>query len=312
MDQTTRMNSRAAGVSVSNDRLLAVLLEPDGTMAGDLAANVESGTETVAQLREFVSRLRGELGDFGMLGVAVPGLVNRAANRVEYSAEFPAHAHADLATILGEASETACVIENDANAGGYGEFRAGAGRGAADLFYATLGSGVGGCIIFDGEIWRGDSGFAGEFGYVTINSDGMRLEDVASAGSIVRRTLSRIHQDRTSVLSGLDEQTITIADIASAARNEDDFAVLMLERTGRYVGSAIAGVINLLNIERIVIGGAVMESGPVMLESITARAKEFSFGPAFAGTSIRAGELGDKAAAIGAALIAGESETSPQ
>ncbi len=284
---------------------MAVAIEPGGDIAAEHRGSLPPGADEIASLNEFVRGIRSELGEIEVLGVAVPGLVNRGSNRVEFSAEFPAHAHADLAAILSEAVEIPCVIENDANAGGFGELRMGAGRGSKDLFYATLGSGIGGCIILDGEVWRGDSGFAGEFGYVTINSDGMRLEDVASAANIVRRTQSRIHQDRTSVLSGVDEQSLTINDIVEAAKNEDDFALLMLERTGRYVGSAIASVINLLNIERIVIGGAIMDSGPVILDSIIARAKEFSFGPAFAGTSIRAGELGDKAAAIGAALIAG-------
>lgn len=284
---------------------MAVAIEPGGGIAAEHRGSLPPGADEIASLNEFVRGIRSELGEIEVLGVAVPGLVNRGSNRVEFSAEFPAHAHADLAAILSEAVEIPCVIENDANAGGFGELQLGAGRGSKDLFYATLGSGIGGCIILDGEVWRGDSGFAGEFGYVTINSDGMRLEDVASAANIVRRTQSRIHQDRTSVLSGVDEQSLTINDIVEAAKNEDDFALLMLERTGRYVGSAIASVINLLNIERIVIGGAIMDSGPVILDSIIARAKEFSFGPAFAGTSIRAGELGDKAAAIGAALIAG-------
>jgi len=301
-------NKRAAGISVSNEGLVAVAIEPGGGIAAEHRGSLPPGADEIASLNEFVRGIRSELGEIEVLGVAVPGLVNRGSNRVEFSAEFPAHAHADLAAILSEAVEIPCVIENDANAGGFGELQLGAGRGSKDLFYATLGSGIGGCIILDGEVWRGDSGFAGEFGYVTINSDGMRLEDVASAANIVRRTQSRIHQDRTSVLSGVDEQSLTINDIVEAAKNEDDFALLMLERTGRYVGSAIASVINLLNIERIVIGGAIMDSGPVILDSIIARAKEFSFGPAFAGTSIRAGELGDKAAAIGAALIAGSAQ----
>src|SRR5690606_35405006 len=152
MASTTGVSSRSAGVSVSNGRHIAVILEPDGRVVADLAADVDSDADAVAQLRDFVSRLRSAMGDFATLGVAVPGLVNRGTNRVEFSAELPAHAQADLAPILSEAAEMYCVIENAANAGGFGELRAGAGRGASDLFYATLGSGIGGCIILEGKI----------------------------------------------------------------------------------------------------------------------------------------------------------------
>ena len=78
----------------------------------------------------------------------------------------------------------------------------------------------------------------------------------------------------------------------------------MLERTGLYVGAAVASVINLLNIERIVIGGEIMQARHLVLDSIISRAKEFSFSPSFQNTEIVAGELGENASAIGVALMA--------
>jgi glucokinase len=155
-------------------------------------------------------------------------------------------------------------------------------------------------------VWHGAAGFAGEFGYVAVNSDGMRLEEVASADNIVRRTRARFHQDNTSSLNKLDEQAITIDDILNASLADDDFARLMLERTGNYIGTAVASVINLLNIETIVIGGPTMQAGNVLLNAIVRSAKELSFAPSFESTLILAGELGASAAACGAALLASE------
>ncbi|MEP6787885.1 MAG: ROK family protein, partial [Acidobacteriota bacterium] len=194
-------------------------------------------------------------------------------------------------------------LENDANAAAFGEYRLGAGRGSRNMFYATLGEGVGGAFIFDGEVWRGASGFAGEFGYVPINSEGTRLEEVASAANIIRRTRSRFKQDSTSSLNSLTEEAITLKEIIAAAEEEDDFAQMMLVRTGLYVGSAIASVINLLNVEKIVVGGAIMQAKRVVLDAIVERARELSFSPSFDSTSIVEGELGDNAAAAGAALM---------
>lgn len=236
----------------------------------------------------------------------MPGLVHRETGRVTYSAGFPEHSQFDIAEEIKNATGISPAIENDANAAIYGEYRLGAGRGANDLFYATIGTGVGGAFIFHGEVWRGRSGFAGEFGYMAINSDGMRLEDVASSSNIVRRTQSRFHQDSTTALAKFEEKDLTIGEIVKAANNEDDFARLMLERTGRYVGVAIASVINLLNIERIVLGGEIIKAGDAIIEPIRERARELSFGPSFRDVKIVAGELGDAASALGVALLARE------
>jgi glucokinase len=169
------------------------------------------------------------------------------------------------------------------------------------MFYATIGTGVGGAFIIDGRVWHGAAGFAGEFGYVAVNSDGMRLEEVAAGENIVRRTKARLHQDSTSSLHRV--QSLTIDDILGAAAADDDFARLMFERTGNYIGIAIANVINLLNIETIVVGGPTMLAGNVLLNAVIRSARELSFSPSFESTLILAGELGERSAASGAALL---------
>jgi glucokinase len=95
-----------------------------------------------------------------------------------------------------------------------------------------------------------------------------------------------------------------LADIVSAAENDDDFAQMMLKRTGSYIGGAVANVINLLNIERIVIGGDVVRAKHLVHDAIVQRAHELSFKPAFDSTTIVEGSLGPGASAIGAALLA--------
>ncbi len=286
---------RAVVLNASDDVQLArsVLLKPDAALAEQVSA--------------FIAVIRNETIDFNFGGVAVPGLVNKKTGRVAYSANMPENASVDLVAEIKSASGVDLYIENDANAGAYGEYKLGAGRGSKHMFYATLGEGIGGAFIFDGKLWRGVAGFAGEFGYVPINSEGIKLEDVASAANVVRRTKERFHQDSTSSLRSLPNHTITLDAIIDAAQNNDDFAQLMLQRTGLYVGTAIASVIDLLNIEKIVIGGAIMRAQDVVIEAITERAKEMTFGPAFASTSILAGELGENAAAIGVAYLAAES-----
>jgi glucokinase len=307
MSSTSDRLSRSVGVEISNTSLRAVLLSPDGAVERSMDISLGGGDDTIQKLAEVVADLNHGSESVGRIGVAIPGLVERNLGRVAYSAIIPGQSDVNLAASIKQATGLDVVLENDANAAAFGEFRCGAGRGARDMFYATLGVGVGGAFIINGEIWHGASGFAGEFGYVPIDSEGMRLEDVASSANVVRRTRSRFHQDSTSSLGKLNEESLTLIDIINAARNEDDFAQMMLGRTGYYVGTAIASVINLLNIECIVVGGEIMQAKKPVLNGIIARARDLSFAPSFESTRIVAGELGFNAAAVGAALISRES-----
>ncbi len=303
MSEAVVQTEKSVGVEVTTSAFKSVCLDGGGNIIDTYNAPMIRGDDTAPQLVAFITELLGKYGDFDSLGIAIPGLVNRDTRRVAFSTSFPEHQEVDLLTELEKVTKLKILIENDANAAAYGEFMLGAGRGSRSLFYVTLGAGVGGAFIFDGKIWHGINGFAGEFGYLAIDEDGTRLEEVASATNIIRRTRSRFHQDSTSSLGKLPESEITVADVVREARDGDDFAHLMLERTGTYVGTAIAGVINLLNIEKIVVGGEVMHAEHTVLDAIIERARKLSFKPSFGATQIVIGELGGKATAIGAALL---------
>ena len=206
------------GLEASNAVLRAVRLAADGTVAAVEQLAVDRSSERLVQIVDFIKKVKGTFGDFSRIGLAVPGLIEKSSHRVAYSAHIPEHEVGDLTDQLYAATGVRTTVENDANAAAFGEYKLGAGRGSSSLFYATLGQGVGGAFIIDGQIWRGSAGFAGEFGYVTVNSDGMRLEEVASTANIVRRTRQRFHQDNTSSLGRLEEQQITISDIVSRCR----------------------------------------------------------------------------------------------
>jgi len=298
--------SNRVGIEVSSSHLRAVSLDEKDAIAATVFVKVEPEEDRLAQLVSFVKKLKTDLGTFSRAGISFPGLVDREAQRILFSAQIPEHSDVDLVGHIRSATGIEAVIENDANAAAYGEFVLGAGRGSRNFFYITLGEGVGGAFILNGEIWRGAAGFAGEFGYVPVDSEGAKLEDVASTVNIIRRIRSRIHQDNTSSLYSLDEEAITLDAIIAAALKDDDFAQMMLERTGAYVGSAAASVINLLNIEKIVIGGEIMKAKHLVLDGIIQRCKELSFRPSFDSTKIVEGKLGENAAAAGAALIANQ------
>lgn len=304
VDSSNQPQARV-GIEISRTGLNAVAIGDDGALIAERRVSVADEDKFYSELLTLINGIEREYS-FKRIGMAVPGLVDTKTGRVAFSANIPRHADVDLVSDVRSGTGLDVVIENDANAAAYGEFRLGAGRGCRDMFYATLGKGVGGALIFDGKIWRGASGFAGEFGYMTINSEGMRLEDVASSDNIIRRTRGRFNRDSTSSLGRLAEEQIGLDEIIAAAERDDDFAQLMLERTGTHVGTAIASVINLVNVERIIVGGEIMQAKHVVLDAIITQARELSFEPSFAATEILAGELGLNAAAIGAAFLSGE------
>ena len=309
------MATNFIGINISRDHVRAALVDEHGAVLRSKIAGASK--ELIPQLAAIVDELRAEHGPVSAIGVAIPGLVNRQTDRVVVPRDLPTHAVEDLHGELMRATGLRVELENDANAAAYGEFKVGAGRGSRNLFYMMIGSGIGGAIILDGKLWTGASGFAGEVGHITIDTEGLEcvcgntgcLETLASAPSIVRRARERLNRDSTSSLSRLAfNKNFTAADLAHEAREGDDFAAMMIERTGRYIGTGVASVINLLNIERIVLGGGVMDAGPLILNPIIHEVRRRAFQPCFEATQIVIAELGADAAPIGAAMLARDAE----
>jgi glucokinase len=271
------------------------------------------GQHVVDQVAEMVRALRVIAPQVATVGLAIPGLVNRLTDRVLASTELPTTVRDDLHAELMKTTGLRFELENDANAAAYGEYQVGAGQGCRDMFYMSIGKGIGGAIILDGKLWTGASGLAGEVGHITIDAEGIEcqcgnfgcLETVASGPNIVRRAQERLDRDSTSSLSRLAlNRDFTADNVAHEAKNGDDFSLMMIERTGKYIGTGVASVINLLNIQCIVLGGGVMDAGDLILKPIIQEAKRRAFQPCFEATTISAGKLGSDASVIGAALLA--------
>jgi len=303
-------NNNFAGIEIAAKTMRGVIVSGAGEVIARRDAVYEP-ENLVSEISDLVAGLR-EVKPIKSVGVAIPGLVNRETDRVLISMGLPSIARDDIHSELMKATGLRVELENDANAAAYGEYKAGAGREGRNLFYIGIGDAIGGALILDGKLWIGASGCAGEVGHITINTEGIQcecgntgcLETVASAPNIVRRARERLDRDSTSSLSRLAAQEeFSAADLAREATNGDDFSIMMIERTGRYIGTAVAGIINLLSIERIVLGGAVIEAGDLILNPIIEEAGKRSFQPCFESTKIVAGELGADAVATGAALL---------
>jgi glucokinase len=294
------------------------------TAAGEVIQEIRQDLEKedadalFKQLVEAVRSLRADRragNRITAVGVGIPGLVSRKTNRVEATPNLPALAELDLTTDLARQTDLPVILDNDANAAAYGELHAGVARGRKEVFYVALGAGIGSGLIINGDIYRGAAGFAGEFGHMTIDPEGIEcacgnigcLETIVSGPNIVRRTRERLYRDRTSSLSRLAlprDREFTAEDIAHAAREGDEMAQVMMERTGMFLGIAIAAVVNLLNVEMVVMGGGVMDAGDLILKPTIKETRRRAFPPSFDSCEIVIAQLGPSSGMIGAALIA--------
>ncbi len=304
------------GIDLCEPSLRAAIVTDAGNVLESREAPLDREL-VVEQVAQVVSELRAVAPNIKSAGVAIPGLVNRFTDRVVASTALPTAVREDLHAELMQATGLRVELENDANAAAYGEYIVGAGRGSRDMFYMSIGKGIGGAIILDGKLWAGASGLAGEIGHITIDTEGIEclcgntgcLETVASAPNIVRRARERLDRDSTSSLSRLAlNKKFTADDVAREAKNDDDFSLMMIERTGKFIGTGVATVINLLNIECIVLGGGVMDAGDLILRPVIEEAKRRAFQPCFEATRIVAASLGKQASAVGAAMLARDAE----
>ena len=215
----------------------------------------------VSQLIDIIKTLRSneQDGHAAAVGIGWAGMVNQRAQRIEANPNLVDVSSYDLHSELERETELPIVIDNDANVAAYGEWRSGAARGSNDVFYVTMGTGIGAGLILGGQLQRGSRGFAGEFGHFKVDRDGLEcgcggtgcLETVASGPNIVRRVREQLFSDPSFSVSQLArdmEGTLTAERVARAATENDDLAASVLKETGRMLGTAIASIINLLNV----------------------------------------------------------------
>ena len=320
MTTTESNGSVYIGIDLGGTTLKGALVSSTGEIIHEtrIESEQQSPDALFSQIAQATLALRDNKktrGKVGGVGVGIPGLVNRKTNRIEVMPNLPTLSEIDITAELSRQTGLPVILDNDANAAAYGELQVGAARGRREVFFVALGTGIGAGLIINGGIYRGAAGFAGEFGHMTIDPEGIEcacgnigcLETIASGPSIVRRTRERLYRDRTSSLSRLAiprDREFTAEDIAKAAREGDEMAQLMLERTGMFLGIALAAVLNLLNVEMVVMGGGVMDAGDLIVKPTIKETRRRAFPPSFNSCEIVIAKLGLTAGMIGAALMA--------
>lgn len=205
-------------------------------------------------------------------------------------------------------------IDNDANAACLGEFLFGAGKGATNIICVTLGTGVGGGMIFDGKLYRGANGSAGEVGHLIVEPNGRKcncgnhgcLEAYVGAWHIRERIIEKIKEGRRTIITRLVNGTfskITPKILEEAALYNDKLAFEIWEETGRYLGIGLASLINVFNPDKIIIGGGVANAGKIILNPVLRTIRKRALTVPLQEVKIVRAKLGEEAGVIGAAML---------
>ena len=246
------------------------------------------------------------------IGIGTPGIANSETGIIEYSNNL-GFKNTPMVKYISEVIDKPVFIENDANAAAYGEYVAGAAKGAKNAVCITLGTGVGGGIIVDGKIYSG-SNFAGaEIGHTVIEVDGAQcscgrkgcFEAYSSATGLIRMTNEAIAEHPESLMAKMAEKAkVTARTSFDAMRDGDKCAKVIVDKYIKYLAAGITNTINIFQPDVLCIGGGVCNEGDALLLPMKAIVeKEVYTRDSEKNTKIVIAELGNDAGIIGAAFL---------
>ncbi|HET9941896.1 MAG TPA: ROK family protein [Terriglobia bacterium] len=291
------------GIDIGGTNIKAARIDALGAVVESTKAPTPANdlSDLITAIQHLVSSLQAH-GAVAAVGVGIPGLRNVGTGVIQTSPHIPCIRNVNLEEKLQQRLGIPVITENDANAGAYGEWRCGAGKGLQHLAYITLGTGLGCGLILSEDLFRGASGYAGELGH-TVLEPGGRLCDCGATGCIETR-VSGPGIVQTAREHGVAGDISSAGAIHDAALQGNAEARAVFEETGRYLGMVCANLINLLNPQAIVVGGGVMASGDLLLGAAREEVRRRAFPASAQDCPIVQSLLWPDAGTIGAAMLA--------
>jgi glucokinase len=321
------MESYILGIDLGGTKVMAAVLDQECKIISRARAKTrawrgdEAVFNTVAQTaRRAVEGAGIDPRLIAALGIGAPGPLDPDTGYIIESSNmkfdnFP------MGPRLSEQFNCPAILDNDVNAGTYGEYRAGAAQGASDALGMFIGTGIGGGLILNGALYHGFSKNAGEVGHIIIEAGsgsprcgcGNRgcLEALASRTAMTRDIRKAIKRGKKTVASKLlkkDTDVLSGGDLKRAYDEGDELVSRVVHRAAKLIGLGIGSLVNVLAPEIVVLGGGVVEAmGDDFVERIDASARKIAVDFATKDLKIVRAELGDDAGVIGAAMLARES-----
>ena len=315
MDATKQL---IVGVDLGGSKIGAIVADAGGTIEARNSATTlaaEGPDAVIQRLIECVRELTAEMQVAG-IGIGAAGGHDTQKGVITFSPNLPGWNNIPLGDIVRREFGVPTYLHNDCTLAALGEHRFGAGIGVDNLVYIGLGTGIGGGIIIDGQVYSGASGAAGEIGHTIIDVNGPPCtcgsagcwETYASGRAVAQEAAREMEAGVLTAIrryAGGDVKKVTAETVYRAAQDNDYFASELIARTAYYVGIGLVNVVKIFYPQLVLIGGGLSKMGSLLLEPAIEVVKELAFRVSSEAVRIEVAQLGDDAAALGAvALVA--------
>ncbi|PIQ25863.1 glucokinase [bacterium (Candidatus Blackallbacteria) CG17_big_fil_post_rev_8_21_14_2_50_48_46] len=311
--------SLAIGFDLGGTTVTAALVSETGEILTRLEAPTpaEQAAEKTLELmnRLFHSLFEQAPGSVAGIGMGLAGLVDPFAGIVHTSPNLPLWKDVNLREPLEREFQVPVYLDNDVKAMALGELHFGAGQGADSMLCLTVGTGIGSAIVLQGKVYRGATLSAGEFGHVTVVQQGGKLcgcgntgclETVAGTQGILSLAQRYLERGQAPILAErvLAGEKLMPRLVAEAAAAGDAGAQKVWQEVGDWLGTALAGVVNFLNPEKIVIGGGIAQAGSLLFDPVQSAIQTRAFALPAQKVQVLSAQLGPDAGIIGASVLA--------
>lgn len=308
--------NHSIGFDLGGTTMTVALIDSHGKVlfSDEKETLVSQGKETLSKrIIEMLKTAIGKSDNVKSIGMGLPGLIDVNNGVVITSPNFPDWKEFPIVKIINQSIDLPVCIDNDVRVATIGEHLFGAGKNCKDLMCLTVGTGIGSGLMLDGNIYYGNSLTAGEFGHMTMVAQGGKLcgcgntgclETLANASAIVDLADRMYSRHPSNIFLELkQDQKTTPKLVAEAAKAGCQTSIEVWNHIGTWLGIALANIVNLLNPEKVIIGGGVAECGELLLSPIRKTILTRAFEkPAKQVTVVKA-ELGPQAGIIGASKL---------
>ncbi len=315
------MENYVLGVEIGGTKLQLAIGSTDGELL-----EVEKGQVDISaggkgirnwlkhNIPEFIARGEKRFGQITAIGCGFGGPINHNEGQVLQSIQISGWKDFLIRAWFTETFQLPTTVDNDSNAAAWGEYCLGTGRGCHHFFYTNIGSGIGGGMILNRQLYDGQGFGAGEFGHTyvpdwTSDKPGkcIKVEQACSGWAIKSRLRTPGYVPETSELNQMysgDLSDVSVRDLGECAKDGDDFSLSEIDQVAHSLGIGLANVLSLTNVERIAIGGGVSNLGDLLIEPIRKYTKQYEFVSCQDRYDIKQCGLGDEIVLVGAILIA--------
>ncbi len=282
--ETNPAQGRVVGIDMGATHLSILLADFSAQVIDEieLPFRVADGPEVCVRqantlIEDLLKKNQLTISDLSAIGLGVPGPIASEAGMVFAPPIMPGWDGYPIQASLEAKWGVPISLNNDAELGALGEWAYGAGRAENFLAYLKVGTGIGSGLLLNGQIYRGATGSAGEIGHLTIEENGPLcdcgnfgcLEALAGGKALARQAQEAVQKGQRTLLSSMGPiETLSARDVASAARRGDLVSQKIIASAGRYLGIAIAGLVNLFNPQTVLVGGGVAQIGDLLLQPI--------------------------------------------